>query len=614
MADVMVATDTDRMVRVARRVASLRALHSERDARHQLVHDVRASKIQNVQPGSLPDAWPKPIVANVLDTSARQLAENLAALPSINCATGVTTSDRAKKFVAKKTKVAYSYVIESELEARMAQACDWYVTYGSLPIIVEPAWTFGGPRMRFDNPMGSYPEFDRWGNVRSYTKVWREKAIQIAQKFPELRDRIYGRDWANRQGCSDEAELEVVKFQDETSTILYMPERRNLVLMEAPNPLGKCPVRVAVKPSFDEQDRGQFDDVIYPHLARNRIAMLGLEATNQTVRSPLAVPPDVQKISFGDNAVLRTANPDKIRRVGTDVPVAAFQQQGMLAEEVMRGTRTPASATGDVHASIITGQGVDALNGSYDIQIATGHTIIGHALKGAIELCFEMDEKFWPDAKKTVTGVINGTPFQETYIPAKDIRGDYRVSVTYGFAAGMNPNQALVFLLQLRGDQLVPRDFVQRQQPMDVDVNALQIQIDNEQVTDALKQGVFGALQSIGIMAQQGMDPTMLLRQSAQIIAQREKGTPLHEAILDVFQTPPPPPPAAAGGPGAPGVEGPQGALEGQNPATGAPFGVAPGQAGMGPGGRPDMQTLLAGLTSSGQPNITAGVKRSIAA
>jgi hypothetical protein len=41
---------------------------------------------------------------------------------------------------------------------------------------------------------------------------------------------------------------------------------------------------------------------------------------------------------------------------------------------------------------------------------------------------------------------------------------------------------------------------------------------------------------------------------------------------------------------------------------------VAPGQAGMGPGGRPDMQTLLAGLTSSGQPNITAGVKRSIAA
>lgn len=612
MADTAVATD--RMGQVAQRVAALRANHSERDARHKLVHDVRSNNVQSIQPGSLPDAWPRPIVANAIDTAARQLSENLAALPSINCATGVTTSDRAKKFVAKKTKVAYSYVIDSGLEARMAQACDWYITYGSLPIVIEPDFDRGAPRMRFDNPRGSYPEFDRWGCVRSYTRVWREKAIQIASKFPELAERIYGRSWQNPQGCGPDTMLELVKYEDGVSTILYMPERQNLVLMETPNPLGKCMVSVAVKPSFDDQDRGQFDDVIYPHLARARMAMLGLEATNQTVRAPLAVPQDVNKISFGDNAVIRTNSPEKIRRVGTDIPTAAWQQQEMLGEEVMRGTRTPASATGDVQASIITGQGVNALNGSYDIQIATGHTIIGHALKGAIELCFEMDEKYWPDAKKTVTGVINGTPFQESYIPSRDIRGDYRVSVTYGFAAGMNPNQALVFLLQLRGDQLVPRDFVQRQLPMDVDVSQLQIQIDNEQVTDGLKQGLGAALESIGIMAQQGMDPTTLLRQAAEIIAQREKGTPLHEAILDVFQTPPPPPPVAGGGPGAPGVEGPQGALQGQNPTTGAPFGVAPGQAGMGPGGRPDLQTLLAGLTSGGQPNLTASVKRSVPA
>jgi hypothetical protein len=225
-----------------------------------------------------------------------------------------------------------------------------------------------------------------------------------------------------------------------------------------------------------------------------------------------------------------------------------------------------------------------------------------------------MDEKFWPDAKKTVSGVINGTPFQETYTPGKDINGDYRVNVTYGFASGMNPNQALVFLLQLRGDQLVPRDFVQRQLPMDVDVTALQAQIDNEQVTDALKQGVFGMLSSIGIMAQQGMDPTQILRNAAQIIALREKGVAVHDAILQTFQSPPPAPSPAGGGPGAPAGEGPAGALQGQNPTTGTPFGVAPGQAQMGAGGRPDLQSLLAGLTSSGQPNLTASVKRSVPA
>lgn len=599
---------------VVKRVNALRADHSERDARHQTVYDVRANKIQNVQPGSLPDAWPKPIVANTIDTSAHQLAENLAPLPSINCANGVTTSERGKKFVAKRTKIGYSYVIDSHLKARMPQGCDWYVTYGSLPMVVEPDFKEGKPKIRYDNPKGTYPQFDAWGRVIVYAKVYREKAHQLAAKFPAAQEQIYGRGWANQRGCSPDALLEVVKYTDKDSILLYMPERENLVLQETPNLLGRVPVAVAVKPSFDSQDRGQFDDVIYPHLARARMAMLALEATNQAVRAPLAVPTDVQKISFGDNAVLRTNSPEKIRRVGADIPTAAFQQEQMLADEVMRGTRTPASATGDVHASIITGQGVNALNGGYDIQIATGQTMIGHALEMALEICFEMDEKFWPTATKTVSGVINGTPFQQSYTPGKDILGDHKVSVTYGFASGMNPNQALVFLLQLRGDQLVPRDFVQRQLPMDVDVTQLQAQIDNEQITDALKQGLFAALASIGIMAQQGMDVTQLLRNSAQIIAQREKGIPVHEAILNTFQTPPPAPSPAGGGPGAPGAEGPQGALPGQNPTTGAPMGVAPGQAGMGPGGRPDLQSLLAGLTSGGQPNLSASVKRSVPA
>lgn len=599
--------------KIATRVRAVRADHAERDARHQTVYDVRSNKIENVQPGSMPDAWPKPIVANSIDTSIRQLAENLATLPSINCATGVTTSERAKRFVARKTKISYSYVIESGLKAKLAQACDWYLSYGSMPMVVEPDFECGGPRIRFDNPKGAYPQFDLWGCVISYTKVYREKALSLATKFPHMIDRIYERDQMGRRITSDDALLEVVKYQDKDASVLYLPERKNAVLMETANSLGKCAVAIAVKPSYDEQDRGQVDDVIYPHLARGRMAMLGLEATNQAVRAPLAVPTDVQKISFGDNAVLRTNSPDKIRRVGQDMPTAAFQQEQLLADEVMRGARTPASATGDVSASIITGQGVNALNGGYDIQILTGQTVIAAAMEQAISLCFEMDEKYWPQARKTVTGVINGTPFQETYTPGKDIRGDYRVSVTYGFASGMNPSQALVFLLQLRGDQLVSRDFVQRQLPMDLDVTALQAQIDNEEVTDALKQGVFAMLSSSGIMAQQGMDPTQILRQAAQIISLREKGVPMHEAVLQTFETPPAPP-TAAGGQGAPGAEGPQGALMGQNPLTGSPFGVAPGQAQMGPGGRPDMQSLLAGITSGGQPNLSASVKRSVPA
>jgi hypothetical protein len=592
------------MDKIVRRVAMLRGDQAERDARHQRVHDIRANKIDSVQPGSMPDAWPEPIVANTIDTAARQLSENLAPLPSINCASGVNSSDRAKKFVARKTKIAYSFVIDSRLAPRMPQACDWYLTYGSMPIVVEPDFETGKPRLRFDNPMGTYPQFDLWGNVVSYSRVWREKAHELAAKFPAVAERIFERNQFGRRVTSDDALMEVVKYCDKDTYVLFVPERNNLILSETDNPFGKVAVAIAVKPSPDEQDRGQFDQVIYPHLARARMAMLGLEATNATVRAPLVLPMDVQQIPFGDNSIIRTNNPGGIQYVSPDHPTAAFQQEAMLQEEVMRGTRTPASATGDVQASIITGQGVNALNGGYDIQIATGQNVIGHALGQALELAFEMDEKFWPQARKTVSGVINGTPFQETYIPAKDIAGDYRVSVTYGFASGMNPNQALVFLLQLRGDQLIPRDFVQRQLPMDVDVTQLQAQIDNEQVTDALKQGVFGMLSNIAVMAQQGMDPTQTLRNASKIISLRERGVPIHEAILQTFQAPPPPPSPAAGGPGAPGGEGPPGALPGQGPALGGPQQGAP----------QDMMSLLAGLGAGGNPNLSASVKRAIPA
>ncbi|MEW1547538.1 hypothetical protein [Streptomyces tsukubensis] len=602
------------MPKIAQRVTALRRDQSERDARHQLVFDARAQKIQNIAPGTMPDAWPRPITANAIDIAARQLAENLAPLPSINCAPGVVTSERGKRTVAKKTKIAYSYIIDSQLRKQMPTGCDRYLTYGALPFAVEPDFASGRPVIRLDDPMKHYAQYDLRDRVIAYARVWRESARQLAAKFPEHAGRILGRDQPYGRQTSGDTELEVVKYQDKDVHVLYMPERGDLVLMEAPNLFGKVAVAIARKPVWDDQERGQFDDTVWPSLARNRIAMLGLQATQQTVRAPLAVPSDVQRVPLGDDAIIRTNSPEKIRRVGTDVPQVAWQQDAVLAQEIRAGTRTPASATGDVDASIITGRGVDALNGGYDIQVATGQLMIGTALQEALELCFEMDEKYWPDSKKQISGVINGAPFEETYTPSKDIKGSYRVSVSYGFASGMNPNQALVFLLQLRGDQLVSRSFVQEQLPMDVDVAMLQAEVDKEQTTDALKQGVFAMLSSIGIMAQQGMDPTMILTKAAQLIDLREKMS-MHEAILTAFKPEPPPePPAGAAPPGTPGVEGGPGVPFGVNPASGMPSGIAPGQAQMGPGGQPDLMSMLASLSSSGRPALSTAVKRSVPA
>ncbi len=594
--------------RVAQKVESLRRAAADRDQRQRDVHDVRSGDVESVMPGAMPDAWPKPIVANMIDTSARDIAEVMGAMPSINCASGVITTDKAKKSSSKRTKIANAYVQHSKLHSgHQITFCDYYNTYGLAIYVVEPDFEDKTPRIRVENPMGVYPELDLYGRVRSYTKVWREEAIHLVAKFPHLLRVLQSNEVGGQEVGWAEREIEVVKYCDPDQITMYLPNHGNQIVDMMDNPMRKIYVSIAKRPGFDMEVRGAFDDAIWVQLAKARMALLGMEATEKSVRAPLVVPRDVQKMTFGDDAIIRTDSPAGVTRVGIDVPQYAFQEGNLLDMEARQAMRSPEVRSGNIDASIITGRGVQALMGGFNTVITTGQNVIAQALRKALELCFEMDEALWPDVKKTVSGVVQGTPFEETYVPRKDIGGNTTVDVTYGFAAGQDPARAIVALLQLRGDQLVSRDFVQRQLPMDLDVVQLQTQIDNEQFTDALKQGIMAYMQSILPMAQQGMsDPVDALQKMGKLIEEREKGTSVHEAVIKVFKPKEQPAGAAqdpmaallgGGGPGAPG--GPGGAPQGS---------TAPGGAGQPQGF--DMMSLLAGLTGKGEATMSARTQR----
>lgn len=599
---------------IASRVESLRRAARDRDQRHRDVHDVRSGDIDTVIPGSMPDAWPKPIVANLVDTSLRDMSEVMGVMPSVNCTTSISSSNKSKQFNSKKTKIASWYLYESRLYAgKQINISDHYLMYGMAIYVIEPDFKTKRPHIRVENPMGVYPEFDAFGRLKSYTKVWREEAIHLVAKFPQLLRVLQGNTTAADTSGWAEREIEVIKYVDDQQMTMYLPQQGNQLVDQMENPLGKIYVSIGKRPGYDNEIRGAMDDAIWVQLAKSRMALLGLEATEKTVRAPLAVPRDVQKMTFGDDAIIRTDNPDKVRRVGIDVPQAAFQEAQLLEQELRTGTRTPEARSGNMDASIITGKGVQALMGGFNTVITTGQQVIGEALRVAIGLAFEMDEKLWGNDKKTIRGTVQGSPFEESYIPSKDIDGDYTVDVTYGFAAGQDPARAIVGLLQLRGDQLISRDFFQRQLPMGIDVVQEQQKIDNEQLTDALKQGVMGYAQAIPTMALQSQgqfDPVPELQKMAQLIELREKGKPIHEALLQVFK--PNEQPAAQnalgapqgaeqgpGGPGAPG--GPPGAADVNTAGVTPQAGEAPGR---------DLMSLLSGLNSKGQATMAASSRR----
>jgi hypothetical protein len=594
------------------RYLSLTSSQSERITRASQVSAARRGDVNAVMPGIFPSNWPRPVVANILDTTARDLAEVLARLPAIDCTSSALTTNKSKQFSSKKTKVALYYVEHSRLKLQLYSGGDWFFSFAAMPIIIEPDFETNCPRFRIDDPRSAYWENDFYGQTKIYVKRWSDTINSLSAKFPEVADLVRGPQTSDMFGVNTgqdgETMLDVAQMYVGNQILLFLPERDGLLLRQTEHRLGRPPVVIAERPKWDKQGRGQFDDVMWVWLARARMAVYGLEAADKAVRAPIAVPDDVTQISFGPDAIIRTNSPDKVRRVPIELPQSSLIETQVLDKEIADGSRVPAARRGDVNASVITGRGVDALTEIYSTQIATAQDILGDALRRAISVAFEMDELYWPDEKKTVTGVASGAPFQETYTPSKDIAGDYSVSVTYGMTAGMDPNRAIVFLLQLRADQAIDRDTMQRMLPFEIDVEQLQRRVDAEQMTDALKQGMFALLANAPAMSAQGMDPLKTLQRAAQIIADREGGTPFHEAVLKAFE---------------PTAEEQQQAQQ-QDPMAqlaalaGGGGGVPQQQPGdnsyQGAGAAPDIQMILAGLTAGGQPNLQANVSRRIPA
>jgi len=596
-------TDSD----VYAKYQTLKSRHGQRDSRMADAAAVRRGQIEQIAPGLFPTDWPKSIIANFIDTAARDLAEVIAPLPSFNCSGSSMVSDAARKFQDKRTKIANYYLDHSDVERQAFSAADRYLTYGFKIGYVEPDLEAGCPRITLEDPMGAYLEWDRWNRPVTYLKRFEKTVGELAAMFPEHARAIRGDGQRSRQ---DSARIEMVRYVDADCTILFLPQQGligNRVLSRTKNPLGRIPIATAVRPGLDDEQRGQFDDVVWIQIARARMALLALEAAEKSVQAPIVATPDMQEMAFGPDAILYSQSPEKVRRLPVEIPQSAFAEMSNLGNELRLGARYPEGRTGSIDASVVTGRGVQQLLAGFDTQVKTAQALDKRFYTEVIALCFEMDEKFWPSRERTIRGTQLDAPYEVTYRPRRDIKGDYTVDVTYGMAAGMDPNRALVFLLQMRGDKMISRDFALRQMPFNVNVTEELARIDVEELRDATKQGIAGLAAGIPQLIAAGQDPIQVLSQMAMLVQFRQKGLQVEDAAIKAF-TPPEPPPAPEGAlPGeaatAPGSE--------PGPLT---TGTAPGQEGLGAGGAPDLQMLLAGLTGKGEPNLQAAVSRRLPA
>ncbi len=574
------------------KLSRLRTKYAPRDQRMRDVLSVRQGDLSKVFPSMFSEDYPKPLVANFIDVAARDLAEAGAPMPSFNCSATNMVSDAQRKAADTRTRIANYYVSFSDLALQNYNNADWYNTYGMSIGMVEMDYEGNNPRIRMVDPTGAYPEIDRFGRTISLTQLIMSDADTLSAQFPEFADQILKKN--NFQPGSPY--MTMIRYHDAEQDLIYLPDRNNLVLSRVPNPIGKCLARVRIRPSLDNQARGQFDDVLAVQLARARFAILQIQAAEKSIQAPIAIPQDVQELALGPDAIMRSANPQGIRRVGLELPAGVFTESGVLERELRLGARYPESRSGQIDASVVTGRGVQALQAGFDTQIKAAQAQFARLFEELLALCFEVDEKIFGSIQKTIKGTDDGTPYTLKYIPSRDIKGEYGVDVRYGIMSGMDPNRAVIALLQMRSDKLVSRDYVRRELPVEINVTQEEQRVDIEEMRDSLRVAVAQYAQAIPQMAAQGQDPTQVVTRIAEVISGRQKGLSLESIVEKVFTPPAQPAQPEMQAPGMPPMSPAAGAAPA--PASQQPpqeqGGTAPAA-----GQKPDIATLLAGITGA---------------
>jgi hypothetical protein len=619
---------------LVRRYTRVKDKFMSRDIKMSQIKAIREGRISQLAPDLFPETgyMQEPTIANSIDIAARDMAELISPLPSFSCTNPSMISERSRENATLKTKIVQAYVYNSNLQVQMLTAADWYVSYGFLPFKIECDYEQSMPTLSAIDPIGCYYEEDRFNNIVSFYQRISVPREELVINYPEFADKFKARSMFE----DNNTDIEVILYHDKNWDIAFVLSGGEPVVLEkVKNKIGKVLVRVAKRPGL-AGPRGQFDDTIYIQLAQAHFARLQMRAAEDSIEAPLATPLDVQEVSFGDGAILKSATPQNIRRVPLEIPSSVLAQGQSLQQQFQIGSRFPQTRTGILNASIITGRGVEALEGGYESQTVPHKAIFARIFQELVSLMMEVDEKVFAGITKELSVSANGTPVSVRYTPEKVIKGDYSVDVQYGLDLGLDPNRWLVFALQARADKMFSRDFMRRNFPMDIDVEEEAIKADVEQMEEALLQSLMGWAQSIPVLAGQGQDPSAPVLALTNAIDARKKGQSISEAVKAVMLPAGPTPeeiaaqeaqmaaqqaqmagmaegmPMGGEAAGEPPMGGEEGVPEGLN-VLGLMRGTAPGQQGMAPGGRPDLATLMAGLTSRGEPNLQANITRNVA-
>lgn len=494
-------------------MGDLRDRHDWLVQRFQDFH-ARVDTVTNIVTGDWYTEWPDlsqtaeaPTVANQVELGINHWGSvGGAVLPSVRVPMNKTANRKTEKPAARKRERRIKELWEASNASELA-ALLWqdYAGTGSAVCGVwanfdEPDPVKRNPYMLRYDPRHSYILKDNLGNVTELHVARKISTMELKGMYPEF---------ANHFSKSDDEMVEEW-FWYTADRVKYMlvdtskdgrKFNRNVTLVDQEWDLGFVPVWEAVRPSFDGQRRGVFDQSIHILRTMQRLMLMTIMSTEEHAFPAIAVYDAVNPEDMGPGGVVQLRSSEgRIERLG---PSAHFDVKDLIArlgEEAGKQSAYPQQLTGDPGASIVSARGINASMGALDARLALAHKQFETLFSKVSGSLLAFDEVFC-DGDKTIVGDTRDTSKAEDYRPSKDVDGAWAASATYGIGAGSDPANVEVRISMHLANGLISRETAREQLPYLEDPAAEPVFMLREAMQDSLIQGVLA-------QAQQG-DPTM---------------------------------------------------------------------------------------------------------
>ena len=563
---------------------------SLRDRRDWLVqkfqdHKDRVRSVTNVAVGDWFVEWPDlsrtpeaPTVANQIELGINHWAAiGGAILPSVHASIDKTKDRRGEKTKARKRERRVNEIWESSNVGEIA-ALLWgdYAGAGSA---VCGAWvnfeeTDPAKRnpfiIRYD-PRHTYIIKDNVGNITEMLIARKISKAELGAMYPQYKKFF---------GPSDDEMVEEWFWYTETRVQYAIVDisrdgaakNRSIMIVNEEWDLGFVPAWEAVRPSFDGQRRGIFDQSLHILRTMHRLMLMTIMSTEEHAFPAIGSFDAVNPEDFGPGAIIQFRSSEgRIDRLGPSSHFDVKDTITRLGEEAAKQSVYPQQLSGEPGASIVSSRGIKASMGALDARLAVAHKQFEVLFGKVSGFALAMDEMFC-DASKTILGDSSDQGDAETYLPSVDVAGSWTVTCTYGIGAGSDPANIEVRLNMNLANGLISTETARRQLPFLKDPEAEKVMI----LREAMEMGV---IQGIMAMAQSG-DPTLAAK-GLELLADddtKDIDEVLAELVKALLAAPEP---AAEGGdPALAAVQGAEslarGGVPGQADQAPAPSGLPP--------------------------------------